>query len=292
MPPMDTSSGTGILEIQREFVTVDGIQVGYLLTGSGPPLLLVHGFGEFIETWAYNIDALSKHFTVCAFDLPGHGLSQQPPEDYTLDFSMGIVTSFMTALGIRRASLIGRSMGGPLCFCLAADYPDRADRLVLVSSGGFSDRVPLPYRLAMLPILGDLFLGPSVLVSDTTVKLAMRRQFHNPDSIPEEWVHTATRYFKMPHRNAMVRNVVRSNTSLTSSKPKTGVFGRLPLVKAPTLIVHGLQDGLVPAQQAKEAAGILPGAELMLLDECGHNPQIEKAPDFNESVLAFLRRDT
>ena len=78
---MSGSSGMGTFKGKGEFVTLDGTRVGLLLTGNGPPVLLVHGFGEFIETWAYSIDALSRHFTACALDLPGHGLSEQPAEE-------------------------------------------------------------------------------------------------------------------------------------------------------------------------------------------------------------------
>jgi len=280
-----------LFEIRRQFVTVDNTRVSYLLTGSGPAVLLVHGFGEFIETWAYNINALSKNFTVCVLDLPGHGMSGQPRQDYNLDYSMNFIMHFMEAVGLEHPSLLGRSMGGAICFSLAAEYPDIPEKVILVSSGGFNNRVPLPYRLAALPVLGDLFLGPPALVSETTVRLAMRRQFYNPDSIPDEWIRTACNYFRMPYRNTMIRNIVRTNASLTSSKPKVDIFYKLPQLKNPTLVLHGMQDNLVPVEQAKAASNMIPEAVLKILDECGHNPQIEKAREFNQAVISFLNGD-
>ena len=280
---MSGSSGMGTFKGKGEFVTLDGTRVGLLLTGNGPPVLLVHGFGEFIETWAYSIDALSRHFTACGLDLPGHGLSEQPAEEYMLSYTVRFLARFLEMLGI------GRSMGRAICLGLASEYPDLVDRMVPVSSGGFSDRVPLPYRFVMLPVLGYLFLGPSVLVSETTVRIAMRRQFYDPDSPPREWIRVASHYFRMPRRNATIRNIARANASLTSSRPRAEVLDRLPLVKTPTLLIHGIQDHLVPVEQARAAAGVIGGAELKLFDGCGHNPQIERAAEFSRTVVSFLR---
>ena len=86
----------------------------------------------------------------------------------------------------------------------------------------------------------------------------------------------------------MIRNIVRSNASLISSKPKVDVFHKLQLLKTPTLVLHGMQDNLVPVEQAKAAVEMIPEAVLQIFEECGHNPQIEKAPEFNQAVVSFL----
>ena len=278
-------------EIERQYVTVDGLRVGYLLRGSGPSVLLIHGLGEFLETWAYNIDSLSKHFTVCAVDLPGHGHSEQSKGDYTIDYCVGFVVDFMEVMGIKHVSLVGRSMGGPICLMIGIDFPDKVNKIILVSSGGFDENVPLAYRLALLPVLGDIMLGPAVLVNSSTVRLAMRRQFYNSNSVPDEWIQVACEYLKLSNRNETIRNIIRSNASLTSKKPKEKaiVTDKISLLNTPTLIVHGMQDNLVSVEQARDAASIIPDAQLKLLAECGHNPQIEKAPEFNELVLSFLK---
>jgi len=285
---MARSPDEDTLGMQRDFLEVDGLKVACVLTGHGPPVLLLHGFGEFIESWAYNIPALSQHFTVVAPDLPGHGQSDPPQQDVTLPYCLRFVIGLMDSLGIERASLVGRSMGGPVCLGLAAEHPGRVNRIVLVSSAGYTSRVPLHYRLAVLPILGDILLGPPALINETTVRLAMKRQFYDPNRLPADWTRIACHYLRMPHRNMTIRSIIRANANLISPRPRADVPHYLPQVKTPILIIHGRQDRLVPAEQANVAVHLMPGAGLLLLDECGHNPQMEHASRFNESVVSFL----
>jgi len=129
--------------VDERCVNIGGISTRYVVEGRGSPILLIHGFGEFLEVWGYNISPLSEHFTVYALDLPGHGLSEEPRADYTLDYAARFVADFMKTLEIKRASLVGHSLGGLLCLKIAIDFPDRVDKLILVDSAGLSNRWPV-----------------------------------------------------------------------------------------------------------------------------------------------------
>ena len=105
--------------LDERFTTVKGINIRYVVAGEGPPVLLIHGFGAFIENWWSNVRPLSERYRVYALDLPGHGLSDRPVPDYNLSFFTEVIAGFMEAVDIGRAHLVGHSMGGFLCLNLA-----------------------------------------------------------------------------------------------------------------------------------------------------------------------------
>lgn len=277
--------------MQEEYVTVDSLRIRYLVSGHGSPILLVHGVGEFLEVWKTNIADLSRQFTVYALDLPGHGLSQKPKTDFTLGYSVKFIARFLETMNIEKANLIGHSLGGVVCMGFAMNYPGKADKLMLVASGGFTNEVPLSYRLVRLPILGNILLGPTFLINKATIRVGLKRQFYNIDTAPEDWVSIVSKHLKMPDRKNTIRNIARSNTGNNYIKSRLTNNNMLPMVELPTLIVHGRQDRLVPVENARNASNLIPHAGLEILDECGHHPQIEKTPEFNNLVLQFFKPD-
>jgi pimeloyl-ACP methyl ester carboxylesterase len=270
---------------------VNGLRIAYVRRGQGPPLLLLHGFGEFVETWAYNLDGLSEHFKVFAVDLPGHGFSERDDEPHTVDYLAGFVLGFMDSLGIDRAGLVGRSMSAPVCLSIGVHHPNRASGIVLVSSGGYDQRVPLAYRLAGVPVLGELMLGPRLLVRERTVRMAIRRHFHDSARVPADWIKTATHYFRLPGRNSMIRHVVRSNSRVMGRSPLINVNELLAGQARPTLLIHGAQDRLMAVDHVRTAVSSVPMARLQVLEGCGHNPQVEMPARFNTAVISFLKND-
>lgn len=273
-------------ELNEKYVTVEGTTIRYIVRGTGPSVLLIHGFGEFLEIWSYNIAALSEYFTVYAIDLPGHGRSEESKCDYTLAFAANFVVDFMDAMGIQRTSVVGHSVGGVICLSMTIDTPNRIDKLVLVDSGGFSKKAPLIYRLATLPLLGEIVFRPTV---KALIRVGMNGRFCNPEVVTEEWVDMAYKYLKMPKAKNTLLNIVRSNISINGMNPELIVTDKLHLVRSPTLLIHGMQDTFIPVQHAQNAYNLIPHAMLKVIDECGHIPQMEKALEFNEAVLAFLR---
>ncbi len=276
------------MRFRRRFVEVDGVRTAFVQAGSGPPLLLLHGLGEFIEAWCLNITPLAADFAVWVPDLPGHGRSSWDDREYTPEYCRHFVRGFMDAAGIKRAGIIGRSLGGAIALDFARHEPGRVASLVLVSSGGYSDRIPLSYRLAMLPVLGELMLGPSVLATDSVVRVFMRRHFHVVDRLPPGYIHLMARYGRKPDRNAFIRHVIRSNAQLWSSRPRREISTSLADVQVPVLLVHGRHDHVVPLDQALSASRQTQRAKMVLFPDCGHNPQLEQPEMFNRVVRDFL----
>ena len=132
-------------------LTLHGHRVTYRVAGRGPVLLLLHGITNSSQTWEHVAPLLSEHFTVLAPDLLGHGESATPRGDYSLGAHASGVRDVLTALGHERVTVVGHSLGGGIAMQFAYQFPERCERLVLVSSGGLGREVHLLLRAAALP---------------------------------------------------------------------------------------------------------------------------------------------
>jgi len=272
--------------LNAKYADVGGFNLRYVVKGDGPPVLLIHGLGGYLETWIYNIGALSKHFTVYALDLPGHGLSEGPVANYTLECcTHRIAVGFMAALRIERASLVGHSLGGLVCLSVAIHFPQKVDKLVLVDSAGLNKEAPLIYRLATLPVLGDILLKPTI---KPLIKAGMEKGFYNPEIITDEMVVLSYKYWRTPKFKRALANLLRHNASIDGLHPEVIVTDKLHLVQSPTLLIHGEQDQVIPVDYARLACKLIPDVRCETFHECGHCPQIEKAGKFNEALIGFL----
>ena len=135
----------------RHELSLHGQSVTYRTAGSGPVLLLLHGITNSSETWEPAVDALAQDFRVIAPDLLGHGHSATPRGDYSLGAHASGVRDLLSALDISRATVVGHSLGGGVAMQFAYQFPERCERLVLVSSGGLGKEVHLLLRAAALP---------------------------------------------------------------------------------------------------------------------------------------------
>lgn len=272
-------------ELDEKYIVVNGVKIRYIVRGSGSPVLLIHGIGEFLEVWWQNIGPLSEHYQVYAMDLLGHGLSDKPAVDYNLAFATEVAIRFAQSLGIERASLIGHSIGGVIAMTMAINFPEKVDKLILVDSGGLTNEVPLLYRLCSLPLLGELMVGPTVKAG---LRRGMKRAFYNPDLVTEGMVDKDYQVLKMPGAKRAILSIIRHGVSLKGLNPETVMLDKLHLIKSPTLLVYGAQDKVIPVKYAQNACDLIPNARLKVIEKCGHCPYIEKASEFNEVVIEFL----
>src|SRR5512144_3320187 len=132
-------------------IRIDGDRVVYRIGGKGPVLLLVHGLAGSSVTWGHVMPALAKRFTVLAPDLLGQGQSDKPRGEYSLGARAYTLRDLMDALGHKRATVIGQSLGGGVAMQLAYQFPERCERLVLVNSGGLGREVNVILRALTLP---------------------------------------------------------------------------------------------------------------------------------------------
>lgn len=229
-----------------------GLRWVYARQGSGPPLLLVHGLSGSVRWWRRNVPSLARHFTVYAVELQGFAGNRGRPLPPTA--SAQALQSFMTALGIERAHLVGHSMGGQICLHLAADNPQHVDRLVLAAPSGM-----LRHGLAYM-----------------AVRLARSTRYGAPDFLPTV-AYDALR--------AGPLNLLSAAQSLL----KDDVSSLLPTIQVPVLVLAGEKDLLVPPVICRAIADGISRASFLELAGAGHNLMWDRASDFNAAVDSFLR---
>ena len=272
----------------EKYITVEGMKIRYLVKGAGSPVLLLHGYAHFLETWDFNLRPLSQHYQAYAMDLPGHGLSDKPGIAYNLSFFTKFVINFMQALGLEHASLIGHSMGGQISLNVAINFPEKVDSLILETSAGLSNDVSLFHKVCSMPVLGSADTNESPI--KTALGQRMKREFYHPDFVAKEIVDISYRFMQqMPETRRVLLSILQHSVTADGLRPEVVMLDRLYLVKSPTLFIHGAQDEIHPLELSQNACHLIPNARLKVIDECGHCPHIEKAAEFNEVVIAFLK---
>ena len=194
----------------------------------------------------------------------------------------------MQTLGIERASLIGHSAGGRACLDTAINSPEKVNKLVLIDSGGLSNRVPFHYRLSTLPVLSDIIIRPTIKAG---LRRGMEKAFYNPDIIEEEWLDLNYQYMKTPGAKDALISLIRSNATFSGPRPGVVMTSKLHLVKSPTLIIHGANDRVIPVEDARNASKLIPNSKLEVFARCGHCPHMEKPDELNKAVISFLKPD-
>lgn len=221
--------------------------------GEGPPILLLHGLAASARWWTRVVPTLSETHRVHAIDLPSFGESGRGVR-FHLDRVPDQLIALMDAEGIERASIVGHSMGGLIAARMAADHPDRVDRLVLVDAG-------------FLP------LDPS-------------------------WLHKVTgpigalRFTRPPLARLLMEDLMRVGgvrlIEATVQLLRTDWVDSLSRIRAPTLVVWGEGDTICPIVIGHGIVGRVPGARMVVIPDCGHNPMWERPEAFLDAVVPFL----
>jgi pimeloyl-ACP methyl ester carboxylesterase len=243
--------GTGVS--WRE-VSVAGLPVRYEVAGEGDPVVLVHGLSGSTRWWDRNVPALARHHRVYLVNLPGFGAFRRRAQRFVLAEATSWLLAWMEAVGLRRAHLVGHSMGGYLSLKLAARRPEAVRRLVLVDPAG------MPSGRTMLGHLGPLLL--------------------------------AARYARPTFLPVLVRDALYAGplTLLRTARDLLAedVRGELGWVGPPTLLVWGNRDPLIPPSIGEVMRAGIPDSRLLVIEGAGHNPMFDCPEDFNAALLAFL----
>jgi pimeloyl-ACP methyl ester carboxylesterase len=273
---------------QDRYLQIDNVRVRYWRAGeAGAPVLLVHGFGASIEWWERNVTALAARHRVYAPDLPGFGRSERLPETLSLSSAAGFLRRFLDAMDAPRAHVVGNSMGGLIALQFAVQFAGSVDRLALVSPAGFARPIHWVFRLLSLPLLGRWFSRPD----RRKLEMFHRYFIHGDGSwLTADWLDRVYAPSALPGAPQMLRDVARLGVGLGGIKTSLlePLHRALPRVTAPSLIVWGDRDRLVPPAQAEIGRRLLPNARVHIFPGCGHCPQLECAAAFNELLLAFL----
>jgi pimeloyl-ACP methyl ester carboxylesterase len=275
-------------------LTVQGLHIRCLTAGSGgSPIVLLHGGGADSATlsWSLTIEVLAQQHRVYAPDLPGYGDSDRPDLAYTTDYYLKFVRDLLDALGLARTNIAGLSMGGGLALALALNYPDRVDRLIPVDSYGLQDHVvmhKLSYLVVWTPGLNEITWS-LMRHSDWMLRYSLRSILRNPAAITAELIAELKREARRPHAGRAFHSYQKQEVLWNGLR--TCFMSRLKEITAPTLIIHGAQDSLVPLALAQQAQQIMPNCRLHVIDQCGHWPQRDTPAEFNRVITEFLKDD-
>lgn len=263
-------------------ILANGLNTNYLDEGSGPPVILLHGSGPGVTAyanWRLTIPLLAPHFRVLAPDIAGFGYTERKPGvKYELDFWIRHVLGFMDALGIKQACFIGNSFGGALTLALAARYPTRVERFVLMGAVGtdFGLTAGLDATWGYEPSEANmrelvyLFSYNKDLVTDELIRSRYQA------SIRPGYQETYEQMFPAP-RGRHIRAL------LTAEE----ILRELP---HQVLIVHGRDDQIIPLASSLKLHTLIEHSDLHVFGECGHWTQIEKKDQFAALVAEFFMR--
>jgi 2-hydroxy-6-oxonona-2,4-dienedioate hydrolase len=253
---------------------VGRLRVRYLDAGSGESVVLMHGLGGSIESWANNIGELAKTFRVVAVDLPGFGLSDKPKMDYTIRFYTRFVAQFMKQLKLEQASVVGSSLGGHVAAEVAINRPSLVKRLVLISPVG-----ALPRSFKGSPALWK-YVNVIHSKSVQQVKQALSA-LDNNKPVDDSYAQLAFQKISMPG----VKEAFMSALAGSAKAPRLN--SRLNRIKAPTLLLWGKEDYMIPVKFTEPFVGMR-NCRVILLENCGHRPHFERPELFNKIVADFL----
>jgi pimeloyl-ACP methyl ester carboxylesterase len=244
-----------------------------------PAVILIHGFGASLQTWDAWAPALSRRWRVVRLDLPGSGLSlPDPAGDYTDARSMQVLLALMDHLGLQRASVVGHSIGGRMAWRFAASHPERVDKLVLVAPDGFSSP---GFDYGKAPEVPIVLGWVRQVLPKPVLRMNLAPAYADPDFLTDALV---TRYHDLllapGARQAMLDRM--RQTVLVDPRPL------LAQVRAPTLLVWGERDAMIPLSNAADYRKALPGARLVVVPGVGHLPQEEGAAASLAAVETFL----
>ncbi|MCU1351935.1 MAG: Soluble epoxide hydrolase [Acidimicrobiales bacterium] len=273
------------LDLDIQYRTIHGYRRAFVLAGSGPALLLLHGIGDNADSWRDLVPELARTHTVLVPDLLGHGRSDKPRADYSVAAYANGMRDLLTVLDIDRVTIVGHSLGGGVAAQFAYQYPERCERLVLVGSGGVGrDVAPLlrlcasPLADLVLPALGLPLVGPL-----TSVAVEVLRRSGHPLGRDAEDVR---RVLGGLPDGASRRAFVRTLRSVVDGRGQVvTMLDRCYLAKGmATLLVWGDHDPVIPIEHAHLAHAAMPGSRLEVFAGAGHFPH-RSDPDRFVAVL-------
>lgn len=256
------------------------------MTQSGPPrepaptVVLLHGFGSSLHTWEDWVPVLSKDFRVIRYDLPGHGLTGTDASgDYTDARGMVVLLDLINHLGIQKISLVGHSIGGRLAWNFAASHPERIEKLVLVAPDGFASP---GFAYDKPPEIGLSLHAMRYVLPKTLLRMSLEPAYANASIMTDQLLRRYHDLMRAPGvRPALIARLEQS--TLQDPNPT------LAKIKAPTLLLWGDRDAMIPVNNAGDYLRVLPNARVIRLPGVGHLPQEEAPAESVRSVHQFLQ---
>jgi len=262
---------------------VNGIDINYSVQGKGEPLVLIMGYSGDQAGWMFQIRAFKKYYRVITFDNRGVGKSDKPDGAYSTKMMADDAVGLMDHLGIKKAHVLGVSMGGMVAQAMAINYPERINKLVLGCTyagrdglSGLSPEWPKALGYGEDYTDDDARSMPILKMADALYSLAFNRPLFRIIFIPL----------------ARIQARLNGSTGLLGQLEANldhNTLNNLPAVKVPTLVITGTKDRVIKPSSSEVIAKLIPNAKLIQIDGGSHMFSMEMSSRFNKEVLVFLR---
>lgn len=257
-------------------ININGIRLNYLVDGNGPALVFINGLTMDVNGWYFQVPAFKERYTVLRYDCRGQGQSDKPDMDYTQEIHADDLKNLIDRLAINKVHIVGISNGGMIAQHFAIKHPERVGGLVLVDTSSYIDTL----------------LG---LIINTWIKATeiggseFRYDMSLPALFAESYIKKNSEAIQVMRENNIKNNPPEPIIGLAKGCLKHDINERLSEIKAPTLIIVGEEDILIPIKYSKILNDKIRGSKLIIIKDCGHVPSIEKPEEFNRIVLDFLK---
>jgi 2-hydroxy-6-oxonona-2,4-dienedioate hydrolase len=271
-PANAQTPGQAVTPVDKE-ITIFGQKIYYAEAGSGPTVILLHGLGGNAQNWLPNFAALSAKFHVIALDQIGFGRSDKPLINYRVGTYVDFLDEFLKQLKIERASLVGESMGGWTAAAFTIAHPEKVDRLILADAAGYAPPPNSDTRLlyglnpstrdGMKLLAGKVFYSKA-FTTDAVIDQVLAQRMSAGDGYTIK---------------SIIESIIRGEDFLDN---------RVQAIKRPTLIIWGREDGLVLLSDGQRFKKEISNSTLIVFEQCGHVPNVERAAEFDAAVIKFL----
>ena len=275
------------MEVKQTYYDAGGIMTRAIEAGDGPPLLLLHGTGGHAEAYARNMAAHAEHFHVYAIDMVGYGYTAKPDvKFYIPDFAIHVL-AFMDAIGAKKASISGESLGAMVGAWIAAEHPDRVERLVM-NTGML---MPLDDRQSMIDVLERSRQATGGLTLES-VRKRMEWLMYDVKNVPDEIVDVRYKIYSEPGMLDVMSRVTESVLAGVVDDDYTAKWlnpEKMRDIQCPVLVLWGKHNPGQTLECAQEGLAYIKDARLVVMQESAHWPQWEEADTFNKAHISFLR---
>jgi pimeloyl-ACP methyl ester carboxylesterase len=278
-----------VTEFEEWEIALHGRRVIYRIAGSGPPVVLIHGMLNSSRHWQAIADRLADDHTVVAPDLIGHGDSAAPRGDYSLGAHAASIRDLLAAIGIERATIVGHSLGGGVAMQFFYQFPQRVERLALISSGGLGREVSPMLRTAALPGVSGLLsvtINPRVTGALRGGGTRLRSMGLGGGAYLEA-IARALRPLETADAREAFLQTLRSVIDVRGQR--VSATDRLYLLESmPTLIVWGERDHTIPIEHGRRAHQAIPASHFKTLPSAAHFPNLEDPDGLADALLDFI----